>query len=585
MAKFVPVGKSNQQTSKPRFVPIKDKKEFRFTPPGRDEEVVISGEGRGSVGDALQGLGEYGLTTLTGALGQISGGITGLGSLVYSAITGEDDALQASVDRIQRVADAVTLGPYSESGKRITERFSQDASLRSLQKGAEAGGQFALEQTGSPAVAAATDTAIQFLPSLIGVKEAPRGLIPRQRSIDVQKIIKESQDLGVDISNQRRLIEGVTQAGRNMTGGIQRSDSLQAIQDAVVEARNQQKNLVNSLYEEARSTPAGVPSSQVKGLSNLLQDSLRSFDVEDLPIVSKRLNEIRQFETLPNNSAVKLNAISEFRQRINRHRAPSTDITQNAALDIMKGQLDEWLNTQFNSDMIKGSPEALTKWKEATKASQRYKELFKDNKVIKQMAEQGVDPEQMRAWIFNTSRTGLKRQANSVTKTLKEIVGERSPEFRALQQDAMLDIIDPLLEPTPNFKQFNRNYDQYLKNNPTLVKEFFPNSGAELRKLRSLSGAIDERKASKLAQQVEGSLERLAIAHTVGYGLARGAARMSLGRQIVKGLKAGVTKSERRKILGKMLGYDPGMTLLPKSPIIYSEVIRQADKNNEDREE
>lgn len=515
--------------------------------------------------DAAKGMAEAAATLGTGAVLTPLAGIAGLAQ--GAAARDDPDALRKMIDRINAV-QGLTYKPKTDMGQEIVSTLAVPFEwlARRAQEAGRGAQDIGLGATGG----AATETAINMLPSLFGA----RGITPAlsQRSAArraIGDIERRVADQGIDINAsgavQRQQIQD---AATKQTGGQQsRGEPFPDIRDAIRQKREAERTRVGEQFDEARATPAALPAGQAKALSGRIMARIaeRQFDVETMPIVSRRLKELDKIDQLPTNSAIKLNAIDAYRRRLSRNRAAATDASQNFALDTIKRELDGFLDEAFDKDMIRGDPAALKKWKDARSAFSSYMERFNNDKVIRKFAEQDATPEQMRQWVFGASSVGARPQAAQVVRKIGDIVGRDSPEFAALRQDALFDIMEPLIRKEPSMREFMSNYDRVVKNNPSLVRALFPDSGRGLRDLRAVAEAV-ERKAPD-ARLVD--LNRMGAVAMFGHGISRAAMKVNIAQQVFSRMRAAGSNKEKREVMGEVLGIDPNSPILPKRMILY----------------
>jgi len=520
-----------------------------------------------SIPEAIIGGGELLVTMGTGMAGQAIGGVAGIIQGVASIVSGDEDPLGAAVERLEQVSGIITLDPSTRGGEAIMETVSPV--FEALGEATRLAGTRELEATGSPLAATAMETALSFVPGVLGMRGPRAGSLARRESAAVRKAAK---DLGINLNDanpaQR---QQVIQAAERATGGRTAvAEGFEEIQSAVQSARVVAKQEVDNLYALARADDAGITIAQTRDFAASAKRALADFDVDTMPIVRRRLAEMDKINTLPENAIVKLNAIANFRKRINRNKPAATDTSQNAALGVLKGQLDSFLDAQFNADMISGNPAALQKWRTANDAFKEFKRTFDDNKTIRQLSTQRATPEEVRRWLFGASTVGAAKQAGDTIKRLKTIVGEDSPSMVAVRQDALFDIMEPLLREDPNFAGFASNYDRFVKNNPTLRKELFPESVADLDKLRDLATAIDRNPAMSFGID----LNTVASRALFGHGIAKAGLKVSLMGRVFGVLRSAVGKSNKQQIMESVLGYDPRAPVIaPLGAVGISETL------------
>lgn len=127
------------------------------------------------------GVGEAALALGSGVAGEISGGLTGLGTL---ALTGDPQAAEAVR---AGVSDRLSYEPRTKSGQRLTREIATSAPVQAVAGAAEAleegAGEGAYSATGSPAAAAVASAVPAAVGQYLGVKipgVKGSGVIPRE---------------------------------------------------------------------------------------------------------------------------------------------------------------------------------------------------------------------------------------------------------------------------------------------------------------------------------------------------------------------------------------------------------------------
>lgn len=520
------------------------------------------GTGESALGLA-KGATEVAGTMLSGAASQVWQGLSGLGQGGFDFLTGQNKGkrLSAMVERID--GENFTYQPKSQIARTLLGIAS--APFEPLMKGAGKAGEATLEATGSPGLAAAVDTGVQMSPSLIGAKNPVSGFIKRRSATG--SVEKTAGDLGVDLNSplatQR---EQIIDAARTATGNrVNKGSSMNDVQKAVQDAEVIAKQGVDDLYTAARKTQAGIPVEQTRIFGDTLHKSLETFIIEDMPKVTKLLSEVDRINKIPNGT-VKLDAMEKWRQRIVRNRAPDGDRAQQAALNLMKKQYDEFRDAMFDSDMVSGDPTAVGKWKEATKAFSEYAKTFNDDRVIRDLVNKEATPEEMRKWLFNSSALGLKAESGRVIAKIKGIVGDDSPQMTALRQDALLDIMEPLLRENPNFGAFTKNYEKLVLKNKTLMDELLPESKTALQDVYKFAKAHDN---VYIAPSDVLDWKKLGAVALFGHGIAVAGRKVAIATKALDLIVSYHTHTEKRQTMGQILGYDPYAPLMPiKTPAI-----------------
>lgn len=537
--------------------------------------------------DAMRALAEVAATLGSGAIVEPAAGLAGLAQGALSRRRGEEGVNAKMTDRIREV-EGLIYSPKSKTGQAFISAAGKVLEpLDALAKGA---GRAAQDAGLGAAGGAAAETAVNFLPGTFGFRGVRPALAERaaaRRAIGA--IERGAAEQGVDINAPGAVQrEQLAEAASRQTGGqASRGEPFPDIREGIIERKAAEKGEVDRLYAEARSTKAGLRGDGARELSGRVKAAIaeKEFDVETMPILNRRLAEIDRLEKLPAGSAIKLSAIDAYRRRLRQNRAPATDGSQNLALDTIRRTLDGFMDEAFDADMIRGDPAAIKKWKDARSASSAYQSRFNGDKFIRDMVNIEATPEQMRQWVFGASAVGAKPQAALAVRRIGDIVGKDSPHFAALRQDALFDVMEPLLRKDPSLREFSSNYDRLVRKNPSLVQELFPESGKGLRDLRVIAEAIEKRAPDKKILD----LNRMGAVALFGHGISRAAMKVSIATQAFARLRSAGSTNEKRRILGEVVGYDPDAPLIPKrallygsaGPVITGEIERQSGQRQQ----
>jgi hypothetical protein len=522
-------------------------------------------------------------------------GLGGIYEVISGLVSGNDDFMVDAVNRINQIRDVGSYTPKSETGKRYVENIGEffKPYEEFAQRRGESAGQSFGEFTGDVSAQAtlpsriadtAEYTAVMMAPSLIGVPGAMRRSATRTQGMSEISALEDATGIRTR-SSPTRQAEQIGESVMRTTGGqAVRGANFDDIQNAVIQARNSRKEFTGQLFDTARNTRAFIPIAEASVLPQMVRRSLQDYDIKAMPIVSSRLNEMESFlsEISDQRGSVNLNALAQFRQRINRNRAPQNDLTQNSALGIMKGEIDGMIDSMFDADMISGDPAAVTRWRDANQAYRQYREDFTANKVIRRLSEQSATPEEVRNWILGAGKVGGKAQSGEVVRRLKDILGNDSPQVAAVRQDVLFDLLEPMLGESPNINQFAARYDQFMRNNNTLATELFPESLPEITALRRMAGAVDKATGPQFQMELDATLARALF----GHALAKGQVRVGLARNVLNFMYRSATEpSRQRQIMGELLGYDPMMPVIPPSSLAIPSAIPAAIESMEQLQE
>lgn len=509
-----------------------------------------------------RGVGETLLTLGTGAVAEPVAGVMGLLGGGYGAARGEGD-LDATSKFIQDIQNRLTYQPGTETGQDILETAA--VPFQWYQDQLRRAGTTIADATGSPAAGAAFQTVGEAGPAALGFR-GTRGAM-RNRREEIADIEQTAADEGINL-RQRGEAQGeqIVSAGERTTGGQQTAgEGLPETQRAVQEASEQARRDRTQAYEEAEATRAGIPASQAREFIPRAREALSSFDVSDMPTVRRRLSELEELQKTPEGSSVRLQAIENWRKRINSNMPSDPRSAEATALRRLKKESDDFVQEQFNRDMITGDPEAINKWKKARNLNQAYQETFRRDKVIRDLVDQQATPEQLKQWIIGASAAGAKKQAGQTVGRIKEIVGPDSDAFQSVRNEVALDMAEPLLRDDPDLKGFARRYQRIARNNPTVMKELFSEADRKrLKRLSDFARANVARGEPPPRRSLAQAVGEFGLIFGVGHRLAQGSARLNIGRKIMQRL---AETQNKRNFLGEVMGYDPKAPLIPKMPV------------------
>jgi len=533
------------------------------------------------------GYGETAATFATGIASAIGGGVWAVGEEAYRVVHGEFNQLDKMVDRIHSTVEAFTYMPKTATGQVILDGATMP--FVELDEKMSALGEWVTEKTGSPAMGTAAYMSLDIFLTFLKTNPGKAAKI----RLEARELQKKADEFGIDLKATKEVqAEQVGAVAEKMAAGAGRGDSSAQIVRALEKARKAGDEVVDNLYERARREgehTAIEPDYLNNTLKPMIKNGLEDFmdDMADLPKTRARYSEIMDIieestpKPVPTGSRTPasysiltplpprlvpatINKLEAWRKRINKLRAKTNDPADAAGLGILKGQYDRFIENQFISDMISGNPEAIKAWKTARAARAELGRLFDDNAIISKLINEKLTSEQVRSFIFGASEAGFANQVGATVRAIKNVIGAKSDALKALQNDAMLNILDPLLGDPPNLKMFAKRYNDVVRKNKTVMKELFDNQ--ELKALSTFASAIHKHAGDEV--KVLGSISTFVARMTAGHGIAKGQARVG----IVKGTLDLMTKStgatSRRKILMEIIGHDPNVPLFPiQAPI------------------
>lgn len=525
------------------------------------------------LGPGIEETGEAATAFGTGMLGQAVGGIAGTYEGIQSYLSGEDEILAGMVESVQNASQTVTVSPSTEGGQKLIEETSKP--FQYLEQGADKAGDVTLDVTGSPEAATAVKTGIEMAPTPFGL----RGARARhgQRKEATREVRRKARTAGVRTPegpikpSARKQAEQLENKVTRQGGRDPQGRDVPRVAQALGEAKREAKAKKDAMWDRLEESGARLPARDLRELADSIDKVSRKFILEDMPRARKIRDEFNKIKELPPGADVKLNALVKLRQRINRNR-PKTenDPSQAAAMDTMKGLLDNHVETMFDTSMVRGSKNDLELWREANESTKEYKRLFDEDRVIRDMARQEATAQQMRNWLFNSSAVGSPKSAANTVRKMKDILGENSPEMSALRHETFIDVVQPLMKDNPNTNQFIRNYDEFIRKNDDLVQELFPGDSInQLKDLRDIVKGIQGRVPKDKTIDIDNAIAR----YSAGHGMSKAGQMVEI---VTKGLRKARRmggENEMRRFTRNVLGYDAAAPVLTPEPAILGATI------------
>ncbi len=554
--------------------------------------------GLSGVKEMAYGLGEAALTMGTGAVTAIASGAYAAARLVVgeglvtkdgrTRITGSSAADVA--EDMAAFNDAYTFQPKTGAGQFVLETIA--GPIMYIDDTADAiatklGG-------GNPIAETIIKTtllgAFELAPGLKGIKNANAAVRHMKRS---KAMIADTADrLGIDV-NIRELKESVIDAANRMTPD-EKGANTPLLQEAMREAEAKAYAAKNAAYEVAKNKDVWVDTRSINDLAAETRMRLgESYDLSVMPKLNKRLTEMGL--ELPQGSKVKFWELEKIRRRINTDisglKRSTTDgaASEASALKVLKKDLDRFIDNEFNKtaleagqmgppqqQFITGEREGVAAWKNARELNAQWKQDFHTDRVISDLIKQDATPEVMTDWILGANAMGAKQQSVAVVARLKQVLGENHPAIEGIRQDFLFRVAEPLLQETPNFNQFIRNYDKMIKKNHSLVSEL----GLSEHNFTELVTFAREAKKLPVNErnfQLQDLTRGLAV-FWQGHSMAKRSLRVGYARNVLNGL-FNMDRVAQRTLLYDMAGIRYGYPAMPRSGPLAAQFIAGASLN------
>jgi hypothetical protein len=493
--------------------------------------------------------------------------------------TGADPMI---VTQFQLVADEIQ--GYRDRGETVPDQLFEKAnSLRDL-IGQQGGLGQARVNDKALFAGISTKALLDFLPDIAG-----KGRAAAVKSQKVSELRRTAKELGVDLTG---LPEDQILALANSADILTGSQSVvaQRLGSFAERLKRQEeitKNTSDQLFEAAKSSEAYYPQLQLKLLDQSMADllSTEQFDLANLRVAKGRLQKFNEivsdtaFDLVDKdnnfiNGYVPINKLHNFRQLLNSDITKmrrSTDYEANSeyqALLGMKNHVDEFIDSQFNADLVAGNAEAIGKWKKANDWYRDYKQKFSASDAVQKIVDKDLTPEQVKNLILGTGEVVGKAEAGSIVQKMNSIFGNDSPQMEALRKEVIFGVTIPLLSDTPDIQGFIKRVDQLKRRSPTLVSELF--QGEALQNLENLQGlaraqlrVLERTGAEGVSAARIPSLSRILALNLApgNTGLAKGQAGIAVAKAILepvtRKLKQAVGRPDvERQIMSEFYGVD-----------------------------
>lgn len=510
---------------------------------------------------ALGGVVDAAATLATGIITEPASGFLGAGATAIDALIGGEDPLKRGAD-VQKTISDLNVFPISERGKETAaEVFSP---LTALAEASDKAGNVVLDKTDSPALATLTKTVLEAVPMAFGARKKGSRTMS-ERTADVDSATNELSNLGLKISDPIVRQRGqLVESAKELGGQTQRAEGIGDVQRRIQGRRTGEEAVTNNRYNQARAIDADISTSQVTDLQGIISERLKNrvISTETTPATMRIIDKLDEIASGDLADPVSIRRLNEF--RIQNNAVRNSKDADNSAITVINDSVAAFLREQATLDFIRGDAAAVAKWEEAFRGTESFKEMFDTNKVMKDLSTNlEATPEMAKQWIFNANSVNAKPQAGAVVKRIGEVIGKDSPEYGMLRQEVLFDILEPLLKEEPNFKSFANNYDKFVRNNPTLERELFPDSATEMLTLRRFVSSLERGSAQGLDLNLNQTLSRMLFGHEI----AKSAVKVNIGTQLMNLVRSTVGKSPKQRILSEFVGYDINKPLLPKSPV------------------
>jgi hypothetical protein len=519
-------------------------------------------------------------------------GLTGtLGTLVAGVITAplgiaSKRPIEDQVSAINRTQEALTYSPRFSETQAINEsiaKFTEEWALKAQDLIFSVAGE-------SPALATAIQTVPQVILTALGVNK--NRLTRKQIKTDIADLEQKAKDLGIDPGT--RDMQGELTSAADRLSGNYRGESLETLQANLKKERDTILREKTGLYKAAESYDAHLYG---RTLDTLIAPLDRKINERTFPEgvesagVKRRMAQLRDLYNrgvlAPNAGAYfnedgsprrmvpltfQLNSLDKIKKGIpskgpeGERNWTTAQREEQAIYNIMRRDIDEYIEAQFDTGMFSGDPRAIKAFQNADKFYAMYRRNFTANRFIRKLIHAEATPEMLRNWIKGTAKTGVKVEAGLIVGKLKEILGEDSPQFAAIRKDMLFDVLRPLTEKTPNFAEFIKRYDELQVNSPGFVKALDPYADPNMQSLRKFAEAAVD--TGGILSETLPELDKLVARSLFGHEIAKAQVKVQLGTSLVGMLRNAGKGSQWDQMVKNMVG-DTKVPIIPSGSVAH----------------
>lgn len=274
--------------------------------------------------------------------------------------------------------------------------------------------------------------------------QAEKGVYGEAASAVMREMRRNQQ--GALLSNVQAIQERIAGGRPLITEG---DEAGRIAQEALTASAERRKAVIDRLYDRAREAKGGVPLTEAQKLRYIIGNNQEVSDrIANAPKAMQRL-EVLDKITGGADGSVLVETLQNWRRATTTLAREADDMTEKAALSAMVREFDQALPDLVQSELFQGDPTAVKKWGSAIRARREWAKRFEGDDLVEQLTAKEyrggklqpvVAPEDATKLIFGISSAGLSPKPNLARdlKRVRDIVGETSPTWQALREEAFL---------------------------------------------------------------------------------------------------------------------------------------------------
>ena len=197
---------------------------------------------------------------------------------------------------------------------------------------------------------------------------------------------------------------------------------------------------------------------------------------------------------------VGIKELEQFRANANRLKRGLTDPVERKALGFVIKSFDNAIDKMIETPLTRGDIGTLMKYRNARFLRRKMGEKFESNKMVSALVEVSEEsgeatfrltPTEATNYLFSASAIGAKKGAAHAVRKLKGIFGVNSPEWKALQEEAIVRLFEEGKKGGESFvgdasrtyfsgRKFRTALDKAMKEAPEVMRELFTKRDLDL---------------------------------------------------------------------------------------------------------
>lgn len=239
------------------------------------------------------------------------------------------------------------------------------------------------------------------------------------------------------------------------------------------------KTAINEAYDAARSSEASITG----GLDDLATGARaiveKDHNLGGLTRTNALLNELDEIATAPATAEnAPIRRLFEWRAKATAAKAAGGE--EAVALRKAINEYDGFMQKALDNDLLAGDENAIDLWRKAIAGRAEYGRNFESNKIVQRFVDGKVEPDQAVNYLFGTARLGMDKQSAGALKQVKDLLGENSPQWRGLKEEAFLKMAGGSegqfgqdMQRMFSGDKFASQFDNAMRKSPTLMRTLY----------------------------------------------------------------------------------------------------------------